>query len=490
VTLKPYEEKDLTAIMTIPSGFYTSAGNYTLKNELKSQVVYQTNSHNASLNFTSTVRVAQVFSAKIDSAETTPSDGQLDMTAAKPFAKVTVAVIAPNANGYDNATVELKPKSITPAGSSSRSWDGKDWTLPKGTIEITPFMTVAKDLQLTVFASAKAESGEYVVDVQVIPGSGKLSDGATTTITLKVSRPDLKLEPLSITPKEPRVGEDTVKLKVTVKNTGGMRAKDVDVTFYSAGGNIIDTKKIADIAATTGQASAEISWDAFVEGVNEITVKVDPNNAIVEVNEDNNEVADSFTGYRSDLIADGTPVFKVNGAVKSSAVEGDQVVIEVTVKNSGTYSLALNSIVVRLTDTTTSETQTSTISTLAAKGDTKVTFNWVAKKTGTHSFTIKVNPDATIKEKDANNNEVTGSLKVTAKAAPAAAGPSMMLIAGIAVAVIAVVGVVAFMMMRKKPASAPQEEVAAEEAAPAEEAEAAPEEKSAEAEKPKKKTDK
>jgi hypothetical protein len=86
-----------------------------------------------------------VFAAKIDDFILEPTDGQVDMSVAKPTAKLSVKVTAQAANGYDNVTIELKSKSFTPVSGSQRSWDGSGWTLPKTTVATTPFMLTGRD---------------------------------------------------------------------------------------------------------------------------------------------------------------------------------------------------------------------------------------------------------------------------------------------------------------------------------------------------------
>jgi subtilase family serine protease len=88
-----------------------------------------------------------------------------------------------------------------------------------------------------------------------------------------------------------------------------------------------------------------------------------------------------------------------------------------------------------------------------------VTFTWTVKKTGDHSFEVKVNPNGAtdIKETSYDNNAQTATLKVV-PVPPIDNGPGGMLyiIIGV-VAIVAVVAVAAVMMRRKpaRPASAP-----------------------------------
>jgi uncharacterized membrane protein len=459
VLLNAYEEKNLTAMMSIPEGAYRQAGNYSLTTALTARVNYLEKSSNSTLNLTTNIRVAQVFGAKIDDVELTPSDGQVDMSLAKPSAKVAVTVSSAKGNGYDNISVELKAKSFAPTTGTgtgpSRSWDGAGWglNLAGKVVETTPFMTVGKQATLTVFVPLTAEAGEFTIEVRAIPGSGKLADGDSTTITVKVTKPDLQFGgTVSFTPKEPEVGT-TVKVKVAVKNLGGAKASSVDVAFYDSGSNLIETKTLTELGAGATQ-NVEIEWTTFTEGENLVTVRLDPDSKISEISKENNEITETVVGQRSDLQLDGEPVFKVGGLVKTQVKSGDTVQVEITVKNVGTWGLNLTSVQVRLTDQTTNEVLTETISSLPTRSEAKVTFMWAAKKDGTHTISIKVNPDGAIKEKDLNNNEATGTIKVFTPTVNKGLDMTMLAAIGGIVAVVVIVAAV-MMMRKKKPAAAP-----------------------------------
>jgi len=471
VQLNAYEEKNLTAMMNVPEGAYRQAGNYTVTVALTSKAVYQDKSSNSTLNFTTNVRVAQLFGAKID--EVDPTDATPDMSAAKPSVKFTVTVSSAKGNGYDNVSVELKSKTFAPTTSTggtgpSRSWDGAGWGLSSAgkVVDVTPFMTVGKQVSLTVFVPLNAEAGEFTIEVRATPGNGKTADGDSTTVTVKVTKPDLQFGgTVSFTPKEPPVGTP-VKVKVTVKNLGGAKASGVDVGFYDSGSNLIETKTIPSDLASGATTTVEIEWSNFIEGENQITVRLDPDNKISEIAEDNNDIVETVVGQRSDLLFDGEPVFKVGGVVKASVKSGEQVQVAVTVKNSGTWSLNLTSVLVTMTDQLTGDVQTYTITSLPTRSDSPVTFTWVPKKDGLHTITINVSAPG-ISEKDTNNNEVTGSIKVSTPKTEEGTSTMMLVAIGGIIAVVVVIGLV-LMMRRKKPAapayapaSAPHEEAVA-----------------------------
>ena len=455
VTLQAWEERLLSAVLTVPDGVFREAGNYTLRDNITSQVSYLGNVSNATLSLTTHIHIAQVFSAKIDDFTLDPPDGQVDMSVAKPTAKLTVKVTAQAANGYDNVSIELRAKSFTPMSGSQRSWDGSGWTLPKTTLATTPFMLNGKETgQLSILVPVKADAGDYVIEIRATPGSGRVSDGDTTQITIVVAKPDLLVAEgsMSFSPKEPEVGT-TVKIKVTVKNIGGVLAKNVDVSFYTSGENLIETKQIANLAATTGSSSVEISWDGIVLGENEIMVRVDPGNVFSELDETNNEITDIVVGYRSDLVIEAVPLFYKENRPATKVTVGDTVTIEVTIKNAGAYALNLTGIKVVVKDLKTGEELPQQTVAIATRAEFKVTFIWTVKKTGDHPFEVTVNPDGAsgdIKETSYDNNVQTATLKVVPVPPTPPQIDFMWII--IVVAIIAVVAVIAVVLMRRKPA--------------------------------------
>lgn len=456
VTLQPYEERLLSAVMTIPEGAYREAGHSTLRNTITSRVTYLGNVSTANLSLTTNIRVAQVYSVKIDDVNLDPGSGEVDMAAARPSVKLSVRVTAQAANGYDNVSVELKPLRFTPLGGSQKNWDTSGWTLPRTTVATTPFMiSVKESSELSILVPAKAEAGDYTLEVRVIPGSNLVADGDTRTVVLRVSRPDFLFEgDISFNYREAELGTP-VKIKVTVKNAGGVLARNVPVAFYTAGENLIDTKYITQLAPN-GRENVDLTWEGLLEGDNEVTVRVDPDNLFAELNENNNELLDSVVGLISDLVFGPDMVFLKQGKSVTKVTEGDVVTIEVTVKNTGDHALNLTGVKVQLVDQKTSQSVGEQTVSIATRGEQKVQFTWIAKGTGSHTFAATVNPEGSsgpIKEKSHTNNNMTGELGVSApppETSPLLQGTMLYVI----IAVVAIVVVVALLavMMRRKPA--------------------------------------
>lgn len=113
--------------------------------------------------------------------------------------------------------------------------------------------------------------------------------------TLKIlSLPDFAISTNSIAfnPSAPKDG-DTVSIAVTVKNLGEQDASSVTVRA-SEGATVIGSQIIPSIAGNS-QATASFIYDTTGKiGAHQITVVIDPDNAIIEQSEDNNSAARAF----------------------------------------------------------------------------------------------------------------------------------------------------------------------------------------------------
>ncbi len=109
-----------------------------------------------------------------------------------------------------------------------------------------------------------------------------------------LSLPDLAISANSISfnPAAPRDG-DTVSINVMIKNLGEQTATNVPVRIYD-GSNLIDSQTLPSIGGNS-QATVAFSFDtAGKSGAHQMTVKVDPDNTIIERSKDNNTASKIF----------------------------------------------------------------------------------------------------------------------------------------------------------------------------------------------------
>ena len=270
-----------------------------------------------------------------------------------------------------------------------------------------------RKLGLTVEAPAYAEVGR-MYGLNVIAASHNRSDLVKwLNFTVEIVWVDLELveSSVNIEPEKAEAGTP-VLISATVQNLGSVEERFIEVAFFGPWRNLIEKRIIDRLAPHNGSVVINANW-TLVAGENEITVKVDPNATILEMDKKNNEESGMAIGYQSDLVIDMPPAFLSSGSPKAVVFEGSKLKIQVTVRNAGTYSHDLTCVTIRLTDRTTGEVQTATISSLKARENATLSFNWTAHRTGEHTFTANVNPDGVIREKTLENNVISGTLRVT-----------------------------------------------------------------------------
>ncbi|MBI5075032.1 MAG: PD40 domain-containing protein [Nitrospirae bacterium] len=160
------------------------------------------------------------------------------------------------------------------------------------------------------------DAGERIIYVKVDP-LGQITeiskDDNDAFVLLDIlSLPDLAISTNSIkfNPAAPKDG-DIVAIVVTVKNLGMQSASNVSVKAVD-GDTVIGTKTISVIAGNA-QGIVLFSYDtAGKSGAHQITVAVDPDNAIVEQSDDNNSATRTFGVQNANLWLT-EPIFSPNG---------------------------------------------------------------------------------------------------------------------------------------------------------------------------------
>ena len=327
----------------------------------------------------------------------------------------TTARLMPGINNIANFTLVFT--SIGDNGDYiglAQSGNGSAW----GRLETSGFplpVDGIRKLNLTVEVPGDAEVGRrYGLKVTAASHNNMdLTEWLDFTIT--VIRVDLEVveSSLTIEPKEAEVGTP-VRVSAIVRNLGSVEARFVEVAFFGPWGNLIEKKILDSLAPQNGSAVVDTNWSLW-EGENEITVKVDPNSTIVEMDKGNNEESGIAIGYQSDLVIDRPLAFLKGGHPRSDVFKDSKFIVQLTVINSGAYSRNLTGVIVRLTDWYTGEVQNATIPSLKARESATLNFTWTAHRAGEHTFTAKVNPDGVIKEKTLENNEVMGTMRVSVR---------------------------------------------------------------------------
>ncbi|WP_054692802.1 CARDB domain-containing protein [Geotalea toluenoxydans] len=272
-----------------------------------------------------------------------PSNAFTETSKANNSASVPVTV---NGTTFPNLSVSYKDMTITPStarqgGDASISVlvrnDGfstaenvkvnfykgvasKDGVLVGS--DVIPAIPAGAGVRASVNWTKIAESGSKIISVLVdpentIPEFAKDDNFTFTTISV-LSLPDLIItnSSISLSPSSPKEG-DTVSIAVTVQNKGEQDAYDVAVKVTD-GSSIVGTQ-IIPVVAGNSQGVATIAYPvAALKGTRQISVVVDPDNAVLEQTKDNNTAVKSFTIQNANLWVN-QPYFSPNGdGVKDS----------------------------------------------------------------------------------------------------------------------------------------------------------------------------
>ncbi|MEM2889713.1 MAG: CARDB domain-containing protein, partial [Candidatus Bathyarchaeia archaeon] len=142
---------------------------------------------------------------------------------------------------------------------------------------------------------------------------------------------DLTITSIEVTPEQPHA-EEAVTVTVTVKNIG---KADVNVFTVRLSVNGVTLQTLTVDGLTVDQTRAvSFSWTPAAQGTYTLTAVVDPENAVEELVETNNELSTSVTVLPK-LLPDLTATFT---SLPSEFIAETQYTITVTINNIGTAS--------------------------------------------------------------------------------------------------------------------------------------------------------
>lgn len=139
----------------------------------------------------------------------------------------------------------------------------------------------------TVNLTAPVTAGDYRVEASASSGSLRGND----TVTLRVVLPDLLISILAFSSAAPREGDD-VKVTATLKNNGTDAAEGFLVAFYSDGARFAS---INGGPLPPGNSTLVVATWKAVKGTHQIRALADPDNKLVESNEENNALTVPLT---------------------------------------------------------------------------------------------------------------------------------------------------------------------------------------------------
>ena len=129
-----------------------------------------------------------------------------------------------------------------------------------------------------------ATEGTFPIDVEATDRSLTAATSGTMAVSA-VPRPDLKVANVRLTPEAPVAG-DRVVLDFDIQNLGSADAIDVPIVVHVGG--LTDPVLSESISVPQGESvHRSTSWRAL-EGAREIHISIDPDNSVLELDEDNN----------------------------------------------------------------------------------------------------------------------------------------------------------------------------------------------------------
>lgn len=254
--------------------------------------------------------------------------------------------------------------------------------------------------------------------------------------------PDLVItsDDIAFSPDQVELG-NPVTISATVWNLGNLNATDVDVRFERGSALVGETS--IDFIPFGENRTASVQWVAM-QGIHVFKVTVDPGNAIVELNETNNQASKTITVLSSTFYQPDLEISAQNFTLSSDEIKsGDSVVLTAEVFNFGNEG-ATNVMVVFAVDGNQVGAQ-QFIPYIPVNNSREASVAWVAT-TGHHTLNVTVDPTSQITERSESNNRASLSIEVKA----AGSGfPIWIIVAGVAIPLVLAVVIIYVMKWRR-----------------------------------------
>ncbi len=271
------------------------------------------------------------------------------------------------------------------------------WTVTVEPTSLTLDRGTGAPVRILVTAPSSL-AGSGTVGVDVTARSQGLTTFVTRTLTLTYDTPDLSIDAPNVTvsPRLPLAGEETT-VDVAILNHGSGPAMDVVVALLVDGTEVgRTTLPTIDVGE---RVHALLRWTAVL-GYHRLTVRADPDGAIPETEEDDNEAEVGLNVVGTDLVVTSSDMTMEPGY----PAEGDVAALSMRVRNiralaSGPFdvTLAIDGTLVRTYDVDP-----------GVEGVSNVTLvhDWTVVA-GRHSFKVVLDPGGAVAEQDEANNEAT-----------------------------------------------------------------------------------
>jgi len=239
-----------------------------------------------------------------------------------------------------------------------------------------------------------------IASVLYVSTRNLVRDDAYVRMDLPDAKPDID-PPFYASNITPLRGSE-VTLSTVINNIGIVTAYDILVRFsdVSSTGTVIIKNYTIDELAPQSNLTVNVTWTAaYPLGQHNLTVTVDPLNAIPELNEDNNV---NYTLVEVLGVPD-LAVVKEDVTIGSEAARGRTVMISAFIANLGDRTAS--NITVTFNDSVGGIIKNIPIGDIPTGLKREATMEWVPAEAGARTITVKVSMGGPIAEGDLSNNE-------------------------------------------------------------------------------------
>lgn len=176
----------------------------------------------------------------------------------------------------------------------------------------------------------------------VIPELDETNNLIIPTPSVEVlERPDLSIVEITFIAEPSKIQENyvvdgtTVTISAKVLNSGGSEVTNVNVSFYDGTvtpANLIGWNILAKVTGNGGQKLASVNWVA-TEGIHDISVKVDPNDDILELDEMNNTLMQQIVVKSKPDLVPGVTI------APDPSFQGETLSVTIIVSNIGGWNI-------------------------------------------------------------------------------------------------------------------------------------------------------
>ncbi|AKB27443.1 cell surface protein [Methanosarcina siciliae T4/M] len=192
-----------------------------------------------------------------------------------------------------NLTMKVKNQGTAPSEGVQAEYYINGTAPAQDEIQV-PALSVGEEKEV-IFSLVPDREGQMEVKGRIDSGTDvyeldEKNNEFTKIVDVKIIRPDLIIESLSLNPASPEVG-DNITFTVSVKNNGLRDSESSELKYYINGTNLTQEGKISIPEIVIGETTTGIfHWVPEAEGNIDVRLVADSGNTILEEDETNNEL--------------------------------------------------------------------------------------------------------------------------------------------------------------------------------------------------------